>query len=237
VTYRVCVQPRVSAYQCPQLKPFISGSTQVKKQKSALHPVIRGLFFCLPKLLLILLCSCSTLKAGIYLSTAEDKGEELLRNEPNVKLYLEHILEAPEEYRMQVFIRRGLASHIERTKLLAHSFYVIHDGGSFHTLSFYGTNIAYYSEGTWALDTDADMDSYMNYLFGENPWKVEEIATMHGINVQETVLNILVKMDSATTYYYRDHVVNRPNVDNCITALRETVSGDLILEGRNRILR
>jgi hypothetical protein len=167
---------------------------------------------------------------GIYVSTMDGyDGEALLRKEDGVKPYLKQIAVAPENHTIQAFIRRAIAHNIGRTKLAAHTFYVIHGAdGRFHTLSFYGTARTFYSRGTWALDTEADMDSYMSFVNGANKWAVIELETRNGIDVNGTVLNILVKIDSDTTYYYKDHVRDKLNMNNCITALADTIAGDLL---------
>jgi hypothetical protein len=173
----------------------------------------------------LIFCSCSTIQTGIYLVSIDQKnGDRILQNEINVRMFLKNILKTPEEYIIQGFERTGLSSRLKRSALIVHSFYLITDKtGSYHTLSFYGTKIAFYSEGAWALDADSDVGSYELYLDGPNPWSVKEIKTENRINVQETVKNILKKMDSDITFYYKDHVNNKPNMDNCNTALRETL--------------
>jgi hypothetical protein len=50
-----------------------------------------------------------------------------------------------------------------------------------------------------------------------------EIMITNGIDTMETVKNIIMKIDSDTTYYYRDHINNKPNMDKCNTALYETI--------------
>jgi hypothetical protein len=72
------------------------------------------------------------------------------------------------------------------------------------------------------------MDSYMSFVNGANKWKVAELETRNGIDMNGTVLNILVKINSDTTYYYKDHLNNKLNMNNCITALADTIAGDLI---------
>jgi hypothetical protein len=168
--------------------------------------------------------SCATLKAGIYLSSIDsNSGTELLQNEPNVKAYLENILLHPQNYKMYTFSRRSIAYNIPKTKLLSHDYYVIYEfNDTPHTLSFYGSRIEFRSEGMWVLDSDSDFGSFTSFLNGENNWNVEETTPANGIDVGETVFNIIKKIDSNVTYYYRDHIKDKPNVDNCITALRET---------------
>ncbi|MDR0878479.1 MAG: hypothetical protein LBN21_10535, partial [Treponema sp.] len=106
--------------------------------------------------------------------------------------------------------------------LLHHEFYSVNFDNEYHTISFYGTNISFRSKGAWILDGDSDWGSLQSFLYGENNWEVVEIKTENGINVEKTILNIIKKIDSDVTYYYRDHIKNKPNADNCITAIRET---------------
>jgi hypothetical protein len=64
---------------------------------------------------------------GIYVSTMDGcDGEALLRKEDGVKTYLEQIAVAPENHTIQAFIRCAIAHNTGRTKLAAHTFYVIH---------------------------------------------------------------------------------------------------------------
>ena len=48
------------------------------------------------------------------------------------------------------------------------------------------------------------------------------------INVEETAENILDSIASATTYYLFDHTHDKPNVENCNTALYNTIAFDSI---------
>jgi len=171
-----------------------------------------------------LLFSCANLQAGAYLLFIDRyNGKEILNNEPNVRAYLERILTTPENYRMEVYKRTGISSQLKRTKLLEHSFYVITDrNGAYHTISFYGTAIAFSSQGTWAMDADSDLNSYNMFLENKNKWDVTKVITDE-INVEATVRNIIKKLDMHVTFYYRDHLRKRPNMNNCNTALRETI--------------
>ncbi|MDR0877627.1 MAG: hypothetical protein LBN21_06210 [Treponema sp.] len=171
----------------------------------------------------LFLSSCSAIKAGLYLSSIDSNdGGKILEKESDVKSFLERILEYPEEYTMHVFSRKGIIYSIKRTKLLTHMYYVINSNdGKFHTLSFYGTDMTFRSQGAWALDAESDFGSYTHFIGKENIWDVEEVEKT--IDVEHTVLNISKKIESDTTYYYRDHIRNRPKMDNCITAVLETL--------------
>jgi hypothetical protein len=165
------------------------------------------------------------LQSGLYILFFNYDGDEILQKEPTVTLFLEEILESPpEKYRMYAYMRRALASYIRGSSLRMHSFYVINEGqGKYHTLSFSATGKTFYSEGAWAMDTESDIDSYEKYLNGENEWEVLEIETINGINTAKTIYNILGKINSNTTYYYKDHISDKPGKDSCITALQETL--------------
>jgi len=172
----------------------------------------------------LLFFSCANFQAGLYLVFIDRyNGKEIQNNEPNVRAYLERILTTPENYRMEVYKRTGISSQLKRTKLLEHSFYVISDrNGAYHTISFYGTAIAFISQGTWAMDSDSDLNSYNMYLQDKNKWDVTKVITEE-INVEATVKNIIKKLDMHVTFYYRDHLNKKPNMNNCNTALRETI--------------
>jgi len=176
--------------------------------------------------LMIFLNSCSSIQAGIYLISVEDDEENVLENESNVRIFLENVIISHEDYTIKAYVRTAIRIQYKRTKLLTHSYYVINcnNTGEYYTLSFYGTKIAFYSKGAWAINTNSDKTSYDMYLQDNNKWHVDEIFSEYVINVKNTVENIIRKMDSGTTYYYKDHITDKPNVDNCNTALHETIA-------------
>jgi hypothetical protein len=176
-------------------------------------------------LTIILFCSCSSLQAGFYLVFIDTSdGETILQKEPDVKNFLESVIDSPEDYSMKVFLRTGIYYQIKRTDLLTHSYYVfISDDGEYHTLSYYGTKMSFNSKGAWALDADSDFNSYILYLREDNKWDVEEVFSGWDINVKQTVENIIDRMESDITYYYRAHLSNKQNADNCNTALYKTI--------------
>ena len=175
--------------------------------------------------IILLLNSCTSLRTGIYLVSIDSlNGEAILQNEPNVRLFIENVINNYEDYSIKAFERTGLSFQFRRSRLLTHSYYVIiQDDEKFWTLSFYGTQTAFRSEGAWALNADSDMDSYMMYLDGNNKWDVNEIFPENSINVRKTIENIIDKMNSNITFYYRNHIRNRENMDNCNTALYDTI--------------
>ena len=73
------------------------------------------------------------------------------------------------------------------------------------------------------MDTDSDMSSYSIFTAGGNNWKILEIETGSGIDTAETVRNVIGKIDSGVTFYYRDHIKKKPGMNNCNTALWETL--------------
>jgi hypothetical protein len=153
-----------------------------------------------------------------------NNGESILQNEPGVRSFLENIIDSYEHYAIKVFARTAVNFQLKRTRLMTHCYYLlIHAGGEYHTLSFYGTKMTFYSEGAWVLDADSDLSSYKIYLENRRGWDAEEIFTDAVIDVPGTLKNIINRIDSGVTYYYKDHINDRPNVDNCNTALYETI--------------
>jgi hypothetical protein len=139
-----------------------------------------GVFYFFGVVLLLLpLLSYSSLQAGIYLSSIDNlDGESIKKNEIAIKEYLETILENPEDYAINIYERNGISYQFKRTKLMYHSFYVITDSnGTYHTLSFYRTKIAFYSEGAWIMDGDSDKQAYDLFMEGEDKWDVIEIKS------------------------------------------------------------
>lgn len=176
-------------------------------------------------MIILIFGSCSSIQAGMYLvSIDNDNGQTILENEPNVKIMLENIMGSSENYSLKAFSRTGVNFQMRQTKLLTHSYYVILSGdGEYHTLSFYGTKMAFYSEGAWAYDADSDFSSYRMYLEGDNKWDARELFPGQTINTRETLENIINRIGSGITYYYQDHIVNKAGMDNCNTALLETI--------------
>jgi len=172
-----------------------------------------------------MLNSCSGLRAAIYLVSIEDDENNVLENEPYVRSFMETIIELYEDYTFKAYARTGIRAQFRRTRLMTHSYYAIINNKTceYNTLSYYGTKIAFRSRGAWALDSNADRSSYILYLEDNNIWDVQEIFKEFRINVKKTAENIIKKMDSGVTYYFRDHIRDKPNVDNCNTALYETI--------------
>jgi len=174
-------------------------------------------------LLLFLFNSCATITQGQLYFIDRKTGVIILNNEVNVKVYLEEMICNPEQYNISV-LKRSPLRYQKRTKTWEHTFFVINNpDGEFHTLSFYGTVFTFYSEGAWALDTDYDYIPYKLYLYGKNDYDILEIWKSDDINFVETIKNIIKKIDSNNTYYLLDHVNNKDNMDNCNTAVIESI--------------
>ena len=169
--------------------------------------------------------SCSTMKVGIELLFLEYNGLELLLNENQVKKNMETILLEPENYTISAYTRRVFSPELRRTPTLYHSFYVLSNSKipSFTTLSFNGTKKRTHSHGAWVINSMPDMNSYDCYKNNTNQWDVQEIPTSNGINTEMTVKNIIHRINTNYTYYYNDHRNDKAYMENCITALQNTL--------------
>ena len=173
--------------------------------------------------------SCSTFsmaKVGVNLILLEYDGDELIIHETQVRDYLKNILNVPDNYTMHAYTRKAISPDLKKTSDFYHSFYVVKndnvDYPQYFTLSFNGTRKRRYSQGAWAINTETDLRSYIDYRFGTNSWEVQEIPVR--INTKKTVAKILHKIDNEDiTYYVNDHKNNRYSVENCITALQATL--------------
>jgi hypothetical protein len=171
-----------------------------------------------------LVSSCASLQAFGFIIAIKYDGTIVLDNEKNVTSYLEYIARNYNDYSMKAFDRKAISQRIRKTKSTTHSFYVIYmTDGSYQTLSFSATSKWATSEGAWALNTETDIESYVSYLEGNNDWEVEKIIPNTTIDTRLTVMNILAKIRSNTTYYFRSSLNKRNNHDNCNTALWETL--------------
>jgi len=171
-----------------------------------------------------MLVSCASLHAYIIVLTTEYDGNIVIENEENVALFLENIIQNHADYSIMAFNRKAISYKVKKTHNTTHSFYVIYTAdGIYHTLSFSATGKWATSKGAWAMDTETDIASYIDYLDGNNKWEVEEIMTNNGINTLLTITNVLLKLRGDTTYYFRSKINNNDNYDNCNTALLETL--------------
>ncbi|MDR0569390.1 MAG: hypothetical protein LBG87_09330 [Spirochaetaceae bacterium] len=168
---------------------------------------------------------CSSLHAYMYILAADYDGNAVLKKEEAVRFILEQTIEDAYQYTIKAYTRTAISYKVKKTKSTTHSFYVItREGETYKTLSYSATGKWATSAGAWALNTDTDISSYEDYLFGENKWKVEEIYTKKGINTLKTITNVTAKMDGDITYYYRAKVNKNDKIDNCNTALWETLT-------------
>ena len=177
-------------------------------------------------LCIILLNSCASIKTELYFAFInEPSGESVRLNEPNVRAFLESVYNSSDDFTMKVYMRTVFNLQRRRTRLMTHSYYFIinDETGDYYTLSFYGTDMTFHSRGSWILNSNSDLLSYRMFTRGSRRWDVGELFSEYNIDTRQTIANILVRMDSGYTYYYRDHIRDKPGVDNCNTALYETI--------------
>jgi hypothetical protein len=180
--------------------------------------------FLILALFLVIGASCTTFRIGIELLLRDFDGNELIRNEVQVKNILETIILKPEDYTMAGYTRKVFSPELKRTSSFYHSFYTITGSESFFiTLSFSGTKKRIKSEGVWVINTESDMKSYTDFKYGTNEWEVQEILVNNGINTEMTVRNIIYRIDNNINYYYNDHKNSMDGRENCITALQNTL--------------
>jgi hypothetical protein len=127
----------------------------------------------------------------MYVLAEKYDGNEVLKKEESVGYILEQMVEYADQYTIKGYTRTAISYRVKKTKSTTHSFYVImREGEKYQTLSFSATGKWATSEGAWAINTNTDISSYEDYLFGENKWKVEEIETKKGINTLETITSV-----------------------------------------------
>jgi len=176
-------------------------------------------------LLSLTLVSCSTLKIGAELIAVDFDGRALLNDEVHVKEKLLEILLDQENYTMTGYTRKTISPKVERTPYHYHSFYIVTcEKDTYFALSFSGTKKWFRSTGAWAINTHTDVSSYHSYLYEDNEWDVQKIPLAKGINTEKTLRNIIHKIDDDNiTYYYNDHINDENNMENCNTALQNTL--------------
>jgi hypothetical protein len=161
---------------------------------------------------------------SIILTTKYD-GNIVIKNEKNVLSYLENVVENYGDYSIKAFDRKAISYKLKKQPGYIHGFYVIYeDAETYHTISFSATSKWATSKGAWAMDTNTDIESYIDYLEGNNIWEVKEILTDNGIDMRLTIDNILSKALSKTSYYFRSKINKNNNHDTCYTALYETLA-------------
>ena len=175
-------------------------------------------------LFLMIVTSCAQIRLGIELLLSDLDGNGLIENEGQVRNTLETILFTSENYTMTGYTRRIFSPKVNKTESLYHSFYAITgDDVLFITLGFSGTKKRMQSEGAWAINTESDMKSYLSFKYGTNEWEVQEILINKGINTELTIKNIIYRIDNDINYYYNDHKNNIEGMENCNTALQNTL--------------
>lgn len=168
---------------------------------------------------------CTSLHAYVYVLAEYYDGNAVLEKEEEVKFRLRKIRKNADHYVIKAYSRTAISYKVKKTRNTTHSFYIIaNEEGKYQALSFSATGKWATSEGAWAINTDKDIASYENYLEGKNKWYVEEIETKNGINTLKTITNVLEKMESDVTYYYRASPNKDDKMDNCNTALLETLT-------------
>jgi len=160
---------------------------------------------------------------AIALTTKFDH-KTTIENEKNVIIYLKDIIQNYGDYSIRTFNRKAISYKVPKTSETTHSFYVIYRAdGTYNTLSYAATGKFATSKGAWAMNTEGDIASYINYLAGNNKWEIEEIKTNNGINTLLTINNILAKTQSNIKYFFHAKADKNDKYDNCNTAVLETL--------------
>lgn len=182
-------------------------------------------------LFILLICaslfasSCSTVQSRIYSTYIEKyNGRDLDKEEQNVRAFLKMLMDGPEEFVITAYERTAILYQLKRSKLMTHSYYLIKNAknSEIYTLSYYGTKLSFYSQGAWMLNSDFDLSSFLHFFSGSKFWDTKPIDVE--IDTYETAKKVLQKLDSDITYYYRNHLKEKPGLDNCNTALWETIT-------------
>lgn len=158
------------------------------------------------------------------------ESKDLIKKETIVKKYLEEILKNPEIYYIEAYNRKALIDYPwqkgNKDSLLIHSLYLITntETQTTFTLSYNGTKTtSLKSEGAWGLNTETDIKSYRELKDGNNSYSMTKLFNRYPINTEKTARNIIDSINSSTTYYAIDHIKDLPNIENCNTALYNTV--------------
>jgi len=148
---------------------------------------------------------------------------DLIPNEKNVEAFVRNIEQNPDNYYMEAYQRRALGRG-EKTDLMTHSLYLITNKttGEKSTLSFNGTMLFPRSVGAWGLNTDKDVKGWNSLVDGENGYDMSLLTRRESIDVQQTASKIINSINSNVTYYYKDHLNDKSNMENCNTALFAT---------------
>jgi len=169
------------------------------------------------------LSSCSSMYSAFV---NEYNINETIAKEKNIPVFLENVLDKPYEYEIFIYERTPTHSKTKKTKLMRHLFYVFKplSSGRYNTLGYFGTSFNFYSQGVWILNSNSDVAAYEEYLAGKkNTWDMDLIETPDNIDTVETVKKLIGKLTNRISYYYKDHLDDKQGVDNCNTAVLETL--------------
>ena len=171
----------------------------------------------------LLFPSCSSMYSSFV---NEYNIDETIAKEINIPVFLKNVLDNAGEYNITVCERTPTHIVKKKTKLLRHLFYVFKPLSSdeYNTLGFFGSDFSVYSRGVWILNSNSDVAAYEEYLAGKkSTWDFSLFETSDNIDTAETLKKLIDKIENRVTYYYRDHLNNKPGVDNCNTAVLETL--------------
>ena len=155
--------------------------------------------------------------------------KDLINKEPIVKQFLGKVLNNSKNYSIEVYERKALLDYPwdkgGSDSLLIHSLYLItnNETKTTYTLSYNGTKKWLKSEGAWGLNTETDIKSYRELKDGKNSYSMTKLFNGYPIDTEKTAGNIIDSINSSTTYYAIDHRNDLSNMENCNTALYNTV--------------
>ena len=155
--------------------------------------------------------------------------KDLINKEPIVKQFLGKVLNNSKNYSIEVYERKALFDYPwdkgGSDSLLIHSLYLItnNETKTTYTLSYNGTKKWLKSEGAWGLNTETDIKSYRELKDGKNSYSMTKLFNGYPIDTEKTAGNIIDSINSSTTYYAIDHRNDLSNMENCNTALYNTV--------------
>ena len=155
--------------------------------------------------------------------------KDLINKEPIVKQFLGKVLNNSKNYSIEVYERKALFDYPwdkgGSDSLLIHSLYLItnNETKTTYTLSYNGTKKWLKSEGAWGLNTETDIKSYRELKDGKNSYSMTKLFNGYPIDTEKTAGNIIDSINSSTTYYAMDHRNDLSNMENCNTALYNTV--------------
>ena len=156
-------------------------------------------------------------------------AKDLINKEPIVKQFLGKVLNNSKNYSIEAYERKALFDYPwdkgGSDSLLIHSLYLItnNETKTTYTLSYNGTKKWLKSEGAWGLNTETDIKSYRELKDGKNSYSMTKLFNGYPIDTEKTAGNIIDSINSSTTYYAIDHRNDLSNMENCNTALYNTV--------------